>query len=91
MNGRHQCRGRAGVPHDLHIRIGLVGRKREEHGHPTCHEVTWNSRRWSCGHEEYCDQCGKVMSWYLPPLRCPLYGNKREKENARVDEFANGA
>lgn len=78
-NTRKWCRGKEGTPHNLVIKLGKVGTRRSSTGAATCFWWRWGTPHWSCGHEESCANCGKILRYGLPSVECPHYVVKGEE------------
>jgi hypothetical protein len=71
------CRGKVGREHVPHITKGNYG------GTSNCKDAPWFIKnksgelkpfdRYICWHQRSCQNCGKVLEWYLPKEQCPDY------------------
>lgn len=71
---RKWCKGKVGREHNLAIRAESY----LENMGATCgykpYQIIGNDEtkyHWSCIHEEYCTNCGKILASWLPEEKCP--------------------
>lgn len=77
-NTKKWCRGKVGREHVLHITKSNYGIKDK-----CCNYAPWSVRhkngettplkKYLCWHQRSCQNCGKVLEWFLSEKECPDY------------------